>query len=321
MESEEGKGTIVTVSFRLGKDHLELEEIVEADKEKQEDVDLRKEIVPEVEERRVVDILIEKDLSADKAEKPMLLIVEDNADVRNYVKDNLKTDFRTIEALDGEDGWNKSIESIPDLIVSDVMMPKLDGFKLCKKLKTDERTSHIPVILLTAKAAKQDKIEGYETGADEYIMKPFEPDELKARIKNLIEQRKRLHEHFRKKGIFELDQTKITSADKKFLKNVHELIQINISDASFNVEAFAEKSGMSRSVLHKKIVSLTGEPPVEFIRRVRLNKALELIDKKFGNLSEIALEVGFNNPAYFSECFKKQFGITPTQYLHNKKTS
>ena len=187
---------------------------------------------------------------------PLLLIVEDNSDVRNYIKDNLMKDYRILEAVDGEDGWNKSIEHIPDLIVSDVMMPKMDGFKLCEKLKTDERTSHIPVILLTAKAAKEDKMEGYETGADEYIMKPFEPDELRARIKNLIEQRKRLHEHFQKKGMFELNQTKITSVDKKFLKKAFDIINQNISDSSFNVEAFAENIGISRSVLHKKIVSL-----------------------------------------------------------------
>jgi YesN/AraC family two-component response regulator len=194
------------------------------------------------------------------------------------------------------------------------MMPKMDGFKLCEKLKTDERTSHIPVILLTAKASKEDKLEGYETGADEYLMKPFEPDELRARVKNLIEQRKRLHEHFQKQGVFELNQTKITPVDKKFLQKAFEIITQNISDSSFSIETFAEKLYVSKSLLRKKIVSLTGEPPVELIKRIRLKKAIELIEKNFGNLSEIALEVGFNNPAYFSECFKKQFGVSPSQY-------
>jgi AraC-like DNA-binding protein len=157
-------------------------------------------------------------------------------------------------------------------------------------------------------------MEGYDIGADEYIMKPFEPDELRARIKNLIEQRKRLHEHFQKRGIFELDQTTITSVDKRFLQKAFEIINQNVSNSSFAVEAFADNLAVSKSLLRKKIVSLTGEPPVELIKRIRLKKAAELIEKKFGNLSEIALEVGFNNPAYFSECFKKQFGVSPSQY-------
>ena len=184
-----------------------------------------------------------------------------------------------------------------------------------------KRTSHIPVILLTAKAAKEDKLEGYETGADDYIMKPFEPDELRARIKNLIEQRKRLHEHFQKKGMLELNDKKITSVDKKFLIKALEVIQKNISDNSFTVEKFADNLAVSRSLLHKKVVALTGEPPRDFIRRIRLKKAAELIEKKFGNLSEIALEVGFENPAYFSEAFKKQFGVAPSQYLSKNHNS
>ena len=241
--------------------------------------------------------------------------------MRTYIKDNLKTDYRILEAVDGEDGWNKSIEQIPDLIVSDVMMPKMDGFKLCEKLKTDERTSHIPVILLTAKAAKEDKLAGYETGADEYLMKPFETDELKARIRNLIEQRKRLHEHFQKEGLFELKRTKISSVDKNFMQKVYDVVNDNLSDTNFSMDVFAERLLISKSLLYKKIVSLTGEPPVEFIRRIRLNRAANLIENKFGNLSQVAIEVGFNNPAYFSECFKKQFGIPPSQYQRNNKTS
>ena len=145
-------------------------------------------------------------------------------------------------------------------------------------------------------------------------MKPFDTDEVKARIKNLLEQRNRIHEHFRKKGLIEFDESKITSLDKKFLQKISEVIVKKISDASFNVEKLAGSLNISRFVLHKKIVSLTGEPPVELMKRIRLTKAAELIQKKAGNISEIALEVGFNNPAYFSECFKKQFGVSPSQY-------
>jgi DNA-binding response OmpR family regulator len=326
VESEEGKGTTLLISLPLGKDHLKPEEISEKEIQRDKEYEIEKEkIIGELDEdiKRIDKHKIDIELF-EKESLPLLLIVEDNSDVRNYIKDNLKKDYRVLEAVDGEDGWNKSVESAeggPDLIVSDVMMPKMDGFKLCEKLKTDERTSHIPVILLTAKAAKQDKIEGYETGADDYIMKPFEPDELRARIKNLIEQRKRLHEHFQKNGIFELNQTKITSVDKKFLQKVYEIINSNISNTSFNIDVFAEHLTVSKSLLHKKIVSLTGEPPGELIRRIRLKRAAELIEKRFGNLSEIALEVGFNNPAYFSECFKKQFGVAPSQYHCNNKIS
>jgi DNA-binding response OmpR family regulator/anti-sigma regulatory factor (Ser/Thr protein kinase) len=313
VESEEGKGTTVTISLPLGKEHLKPEEICESkkDEEKVSFIPTESIIFDETNTEKLdLDLIRE-------TEKPLLLIVEDNSDVRKYIRDNLIKDYRILEAIDGEDGWNKSVEQIPDLIVSDVMMPKMDGFKLCEQLKTDERTSHIPVILLTAKAAKQDKIEGYEIGADEYIMKPFEPDELRARIRNLIEQRKRLHEHFQKQGVFEFNQKRITSVDKKFLQRTFDKITDHISDSSFSVDLLVEDLAISRSVLHRKILSLTGETPGELIRRIRLNKAADLIKQKFGNLSEIALEVGFNNPAYFSESFKKQYGVTPSQYQQN----
>jgi len=310
VESSEGKGSTFTVTLPLGKDHLKPEEIVEDKLLREKIVSEVDEISPEYEGQKVrsdIEVLTE-------TEKLLMLIVEDNADVRNYIKGNLKEDYRILEAVNGEDGLHQAINHIPDLIISDVMMPKMDGFEMCDKIKNDERTSHIPVIMLTAKATSQDKIDGYKTGADDYIMKPFEPDELKARIKNLVEQRKRIQEHFQKKGIFELDQTKITSVDKRFLQKVVEIIIHNISDASFSVEAFAGHLCISKSLLHKKIVSLTGEPPGELIRRIRIKKAADLIRQKFGNISEIALEVGFNNPAYFSECFKKQFGVSPSQY-------
>ena len=236
VESEEGKGSTFRISIPLGTDHLKPEEICELESDKLESYQFENTLIvsPENKINSVdTDAIIQTD-------KPLLLIVEDNYDVRNYIKDNLNSGYRIMEAIDGEDGWNKSIDNIPDLIVSDVMMPKMDGFELCKKLKTDERTSHIPVILLTAKAAKQDKIEGYEIGADEYLMKPFEPDELRVRIKNLINQRIKLHEHFKNKGILEVDETKITSVDKKFLQKAFEIINQNISDTTFGVEALAE---------------------------------------------------------------------------------
>jgi signal transduction histidine kinase/ligand-binding sensor domain-containing protein/DNA-binding response OmpR family regulator len=324
VESEEGKGTTFTITLPLGKEHLKPEEICEADKEEEKTSLAGRDgsCVPEKMvyhegtgmERPAFDVITEADLSADKAGKPLLLIVEDNADVRYYISSNVNKDFRILEAMDGEDGWNKSITHMPDVIVSDVMMPKMDGFKLCDRLKTDERTSHIPVILLTAKASSQDKIEGLDTGADDYIMKPFEPEEVKARIRNLVEQRKRIHEHFRKHGLFEIEEKKITPVDRQFLERTVAAITKHISDVSFGVESLAAEVAVSRSVLLKKIEALVGEPPSELIKRTRLDRAAKLIEEGFGNISEIALEVGFNNPSYFAECFRKQFGLTPSQY-------
>jgi CheY-like chemotaxis protein len=246
--------------------------------------------------------------------KPLLLIVEDNADVRQYIRRDLEGEYSILEAVDGADGWNRSLEQTPDIIVSDVMMPKMDGFALCDRLKTDERTSHIPVILLTAKAASQDKIKGFQTGADDYIMKPFEQAELRARLRNLLEQRMRLHEHFRKHGLFEIEVQKITPVDQKFLQNALSIITERMAEPGFGVETLAERMAVSHSLLLKKVEALTGEPPVDLIKRTRLNKAAKLIEGGFGNAFQVALEVGFSSPSYFTKCFRKQFGVNPSDY-------
>ena len=306
VESTEGRGSAFVVRIPLGKDHLKPEEICEPEKEEEQ---TPRDGGQDEFETTKPDIGLPIGIGG-----TFLLIVEDNADVRNYMKTNLQGDYRILEAIDGEDGWNKSIEHMPDVIVSDVMMPKMDGFLLCDKLKTDERTSHIPVILLTAKASSQDKVEGFDTGADDYIMKPFDPEELRARIRNLIEQRKRIHEHFRKHGLFEIQEEHITPVDQQFLQNTAAIITEHLADTSFGVESLAAGMAVSRSLLLKKLIALTGEPPNELIRRTRLNKAAQLIERKSGNISEIALEVGFSNPSYFAECFKKQFGFAPSQY-------
>lgn len=317
VESEEGRGTVVTVRIPLGKAHLKTEEIFENEIEH-----LSEKPFTQIEEVYADEEGIKSDKEFTELQSlPLLLIVEDNTDVRNYIKNILQKEYAIVQAKDGDDGWKKSVEQIPDLIISDIMMPKMDGFRLCDKLKTDERTSHIPVILLTAKATKHDKIDGFELGADDYIMKPFETDELTARVKNLITQRKRLHEHFKNTGLLDFENTQITSVDKKFLQKTLEIIKQHISDTAFNVEALSEYLSVSKSVLQKKISALTGHTPIEFIRRIRLKKAVELIEKKFGNMSEIALEAGFGNPAYFSEMFKKEFGMTPKEYQQKIKNN
>jgi DNA-binding response OmpR family regulator len=306
----------------LGKDHLKPEEIIEGKLETEEVVPKKGELPTEYDVQKVrsdIEVLTDEGLSADKAGKLLLLIVEDNADVKEYIKGNIEEEFRILEAVDGEDGLNQAINHIPDLIISDVMMPKMDGFEMCDKLKNDERTSHIPVIMLTAKATSKDKIDGYKTGADDYIMKPFDAQVLRARIYNLIQQRKRLGEHFKKEGIFQIDNANVTSMDKAFLKKALDLIKNHISDDSFSVDVFAEEISMSRYQLRRKLVALVGEAPSDLIRRIRLTKAAKLIEENFGNISEIAAEVGFNNPANFAHSFKTQFGVSPSDYLNSKK--
>ncbi|OGU36625.1 MAG: hypothetical protein A2455_00905 [Ignavibacteria bacterium RIFOXYC2_FULL_35_16] len=323
VESAEGKGSTFRLSFPLGRVHLKPEEIVEPDKEKtcQPLADEDKEKArTNTELEDLIKIKNENKIDIESAEKsslPTVLIVEDNADVRKYIRMILENQYSISEAKDGEEGLDKSFEQIPDLIISDIMMPKLDGFQLCSKLKTDSRTSHIPVILLTAKATMKDKINGLEIGADDYIMKPFEASELKARIKNLLQQRKRLHEHFRQHGLFEIEEQNITSLDQKFIQKSIEVINNNLSNINLSVELLASNLAISKWVLNKKLSALTGDTPAELIKRIRLSKAAKLIERSTGNISEIALEVGFTNPAYFAECFKKQFGLSPSQYHHS----
>ncbi len=317
VDSLEGKGTTFVIRLPLGKEHLKQEEICETgdDDGHSDCADRGDPRVPEelIYHEGAISGRMEV-LMAAQPDKPMLLIVEDNTEVRQYIAANVKKEYGILEAVDGEDGWQIAVGHMPDIIVSDVMMPKLDGFRLCDRLKKDERTSHIPVILLTAKASSEDKIEGFETGADDYVLKPFDPAELKARIANLIEQRRRVHEHFRMHGLFEIDEKRITPVDQKFLQNAVTVIGRHLSDVDFGVEALAAEMAVSRSVLLKKIEALVGEPPNELIRRTRMDRASRLIEENFGNISEIALEVGFSNPSYFAECFRKQFGVSPSHY-------
>jgi DNA-binding response OmpR family regulator len=202
---------------------------------------------------------------------------------------------------------------MPDLIVSDVMMPKMDGFELCEKVKTDERTSHIPVILLTAKATSKDKIEGYETGADDYIMKPFDAAELKVRIKNLIEIRRKLQEKFSSDD-YSIPK-KLNAMDEQFMKKVLRVINEHIAEEEFNIEELGKEVAMSTRHLYRKLKALTGKSPSQFIRSLRLSKAKNFIKQKRGTISEISFLVGFSSPAYFNKCFKEEFGHTPGESI------
>lgn len=330
VESIVGKGTIFKIQFPMGKKHFTPEEVIEENaageissgktefEKESPDYDLTLDSNPKKSGsgKNVVD----KELinMAAKKEKPLLLIIEDNPDLTNYLSGILDDYYKINLAYNGITGLNRAYEKIPDLIISDIRMPKLDGIQLCRLLKSDHRTSHIPLILLTAKSSIADKLEGLETGADDYIGKPFEAEELKTRIRNLLEQRKRIQNHFKKSG-FIIDEDSVTSIDKKFLHQTISTINSYLSDDKFNVRSLAEDMAVSRSLLHRKLVSLVGESPSDLIKRLRLNKAAKLIEQKTGNITEIAYEVGFTNLSYFSKCFQKQFGFSPSQYHTNLK--
>jgi DNA-binding response OmpR family regulator len=252
-----------------------------------------------------------------KKDLPLVLVVDDHPDIRTHIRQKLKN-FRVLEAGDGKTGMDLSIENIPDLVVTDLMMPNMDGVEFCKKLKTDERTSHIPVIMLTAKASVENRIEGLETGADDYITKPFNLKELLTRINNLIDQRRKLRERFSREVTLQPKDIAITSADEKFLNRTIEIIEKNMGDGEFDVASLKEEIGLSNMQLFRKIKALTDQAPGDFIRTIRLKRAAALMEKKFGNIAEITYEVGFNNLSYFAKCFREMYGMSPSEYMKDK---
>ncbi len=306
--SEPDKGSTFTVILPLDKETFSPDEIDDTG----EPVTTPYAYIPETEPPTSGET-IEEDIIQEES-GPVLLVIEDNAEMRKYIRSHLSNGFRIIEAVNGKAGIQKAVETIPDLIISDVMMPEMDGYEVCKELKTDERTSHIPIILLTAKASSESKLEGLETGADDYIMKPFDAHELRIRVKNLIEQRRKLRERFRNETTIKLKDVTVTSMDEKFLRRAMELVENHISDRKFDTETFAKEMYLSRRQLHRKMTALTDLSPSQFMRRMRLARATDLLRKKAGNISEIADLVGYESPSKFSRAFKEELGKTPSEY-------
>jgi signal transduction histidine kinase/DNA-binding response OmpR family regulator len=327
VRSVEGRGSTFIVLLPLGKDHLKAGEIAAEPADHLEGTGLGESAMVERVRKKSITRLNgaegEYTVSAGGGQKPgarstrksaIILIIEDNADLRAYIRDILYSENRILEAADGAQGLDAAVESIPDLIISDVVMPRMDGFELCRRLKTDERSSHIPVILLTARASGESKLTGLETGADDYIIKPFDSRELSARVKNLIEQRRKLRERFSQAVTLKPSEIAVTSADEKFLRRAIDIIENHLSDADFRVDQFGREIGLSRVQLHRKLRALTGKSATGFIRAIRLQRAVVLLEHRYGNISEIAYEVGFSKPSYFAECFRKQFGCLPSEY-------
>jgi len=245
-----------------------------------------------------------------------ILIVEDNVDMRSFIKSELKKDYIVIEAGDGLEGLKKAVEYMPDLIVCDVMMPNMDGIELCEKLKTKIETSHIPFILLTAKVDEETRYDGIETGADDFISKPFQMDYLLIRIKNLLESREVLRKLFQKSNVLEPSAVTVTSVDEKFLSSLIKAIDEGISDSDFSINSLESKLAMSHAKFYRKITSLTGQSGQELLQNMRMKRARQILsDKKGLRISEVAYMVGFTNPKYFSKCFKETFGFAPSELL------
>ncbi len=256
---------------------------------------------------------------AGESDLPLLLVVDDNADIRNYIEMNLSGSCRIIKAANGSEGLNTATEIIPDIIISDVMMPEMDGFELCRRLKIDERTSHIPIILLTARQSDESRIEGYETGADAYLTKPFSSMVLQAQVQNLLYQRQKLRELFHKGTDIEIKKIAINITDEAFLKKVIQKLHENLEDEDFNINTLAETLKMSRSQFYRKIKALTNQTLLDFVTTVRMNKALEYLLSGDYNISETAYKVGFSMHSNFSRTFTKHFGISPSKYIESMK--
>lgn len=248
-------------------------------------------------------------------EKISILIVEDNEEVLNFIKTGFEDDFEVYTAIDGLDGWNLAKEHLPDLIISDVMMPKMDGIELCRNLKSDIDTSHIPVILLTARTPLIFKMEGLETGADDYVTKPFNFSILEARVWNLIEGRQKLRSRYQKEIMLEPQNIAISETDGLFLSKVLAFIENHIGDETLNVEQLSDAVAMHRNTFTKKIKALTDQTAIEFIRSIKLKRASQLLSHGQLNVNEVAYSVGFSDVNHFRKCFKEQFGYTPKEQI------
>lgn len=245
--------------------------------------------------------------------RPLVLIVEDNADLRVYIREFLDHDYAVHEAANGKEGHARATDIVPDLVISDIMMPEMDGIELCRRLKQDVRTSHVPVILLTARADSVSKIEGLGIGADDYLTKPFDSKELMARVRNLIEQRQQLRKKFSAGVVLKPGEVAVGSLDDALLKKIMQAVEDEMENDDFGVDDLAQVACLSRTHLNRKMHALTNLSPGEFIRYMRLQRARELLEKGAGSVAEIAYRVGFGNLSHFSFSFRERFGVLPSE--------
>ena len=252
-------------------------------------------------------------LVSENTNRPTVLVIDDNTDIRQYERTLLQDEYIVLEAADGKEGLAVALKEVPDLVICDVMMPVMDGLEFTKQLKTNTATSHIPVIMLTAKNLEEHRAEGYEHGADSYITKPFHSKVLLARIENLLRQRQLLKNlyHGAQEAEKEISESHLEDRDKQFLKQLQAIIQKNLSDSEFGVEDMGQQIGLSRVQLYRKVKAMTGSSVVDLLRKARLAKARRLLETRSMSVSEVAYEVGFSAPSYFTKCFKEEYGMLP----------
>lgn len=309
VESSPNQGSTFTVRLLKGTDHIsEKHTIRERKKYSKIHTDNALNTIPVKESPEKKQILLTNDNYS-------VAIIEDDVDMLNYLTNILRPYFEIYQAKDGKEGLRIITKKLPDIVISDVMMPRMDGISLTGMLKNDINTSHIPVILLTAKNEIESQVQGLKTGAEAYLPKPFTEEVLLSYIESLLKQRERIKQHLDSTIELKPDEISVTPKDKLFFEEIMKLIEQNMSEPNFNVERLAEKLNVSRTVFNKKIKTITGYPPVELIRLLRLKRALQLLSSKEFNVTEVAYMVGFSDVRYFSTCFRKQFDIRPSDFI------
>jgi signal transduction histidine kinase/DNA-binding response OmpR family regulator/ligand-binding sensor domain-containing protein len=305
--SKPNHGSEFLITLPVGKEHLTEEQIVA------EDTILSDEPT-KLTELAILDSEVQSFDKQETDSETIVLVVEDNPDMRSYIRETLHPAYKVVEAFDGAEGVECAREIVPDLIISDLMMPKKDGYQLCNEIKQDEATSHIPVILLTAKAERKDKLAGLQLGADDYLIKPFDSQELQIRVKNLIKIRRKLQVLFKNGNVNLREEKLLNPVDQRFMERVIAIISDNFADEQFDVQQFSREIGMSGTQLRRKMNALTGQSPNQFIRSKRLKEAARLIREEQQTVSEAAYQSGFNSLSYFSKCFQEEFGKLPSEY-------
>jgi signal transduction histidine kinase/CheY-like chemotaxis protein/ligand-binding sensor domain-containing protein len=327
VHSRESKGTEFIILLPLGNRHLKPHEMVSASQAaalSQEPDDAYNISATYLAEKKKIESMAdgidieEKDEMGETGVgargKNVILVVEDHTEVRDYIRGSFEPGYRVVEAVNGREGINKARDIIPDLIISDIMMPVVDGYDLCRQLKNHIDTCHIPIVLLTAKAAEEDVVHGLEVGADDYITKPFNTKILCARIKNLIDLRYHLQMKIQRQKMLMPDEISVSSMDEGFLKEFQDVIEKNLSEPDLNIDHLCDRLYMSRATLFRKVQALTGQTPIQFIQSYRLQRAAQLLKTNFGNVTEVAFEVGFSSPAYFTKRFKEKFHQLPSTF-------